>query len=793
MMELNILNTDENYGHGHPEVELLYILKGRLNVTVNQKVYELCRDDVIIINSDAEHRLMRSGGDGDLWYCRIWLDYRELLEDLERDYALFWCNSAVNKSGEYRQLTGILEELLEAFTSAAAGTYIKKSMYYKLVACLADHFMLRDGAKTWAKDSSYERDRLLLYIQSNYYRSISLQELADRYDMSETVFSRYFKKLVGMNFVQYVNNVRLNHSVKDLLYTDHPITRIAVDNGFSSASFYNRVFKSVYDTTPTAFRELHRSGADAQNAEAALASNEAVSDFLRLRGQTGQVDIQSTQVTADMSAAREYRKVWTRAFNLGMAADMLSSRLQSQIEIVKNDIGFEYGRIQNIFSPAMKLRSGHDTKNLRFDNLNTILDFMVDHHIIPMIDLGDRPEYTSRDFGYDIYFAERIKIFESLDEYKEVLTALVDHVRHRYGREAFRQWIFELWFDPGDQYGPTPIREMKDYDYTQVFLETARILKSREPEICLGGAGILVEGPHCPVLRFFEQLGQLEYAPDFISAYMFPYSNIDESDVMGSIVMPHTEFFRRTIKSYEKLSDHFSLGNRKFFVTDWNLSLSQRNVYNDSCGKAAIMLKNMVDNLEAVDMGIYESISDMGADYFDSDSMLFGAGGMVSKEGVPKPAYYAMKFMAGLFNFIVDQGDGYIITSDKNGRYAILIFNYKTLGQLYYLRKESEITVDDHQEIYEDKMPRIFHFALEHIDAGTWHLRRYSISPEHGSILRVWQQLGRDTSVRENVEYMRRICTPELSIRNVDAQGTTLVFEETLAAHEMCFLVLGRD
>ena len=143
---------------------------------------------MIIVNSNNRHRIgkAKDAGSGAWWVCRMELGYRELLEDLQCDFALFWCNSAVSNSREYQVLTGILDEILGAYKVYEAGTYMKKSLYYKLVGCLAEDFLVTGMENQWSRKSRFEQEEMIQYMNANYFRPITLKEMADRLYMSET-------------------------------------------------------------------------------------------------------------------------------------------------------------------------------------------------------------------------------------------------------------------------------------------------------------------------------------------------------------------------------------------------------------------------------------------------------------------------------------------------------------------------------------------------------------------------------------------------------------------------------
>lgn len=795
MLDVQIINTEQIQFHLHQDVELIYVMEGKACVHINDKAYDLEKNGMIIVNSNNRHCIYRhkDNNNNSWWLCCIRIGYRELLEDLQSDFALFWCNSAVSDSRDYQGLSAILDEILGAYTVYNAGNYMKKSLYYKLVGCLAEDFLITGMENQWSKKSRFEREEMLQYMNANYFRPITLKEMADKLYMSETAFSKYFKKTAGMNFVQYMNNIRIHHAVEDLLYSDKPITRIAVDNGFASPSFFNRVFRSMYNMTPTEYRDSAKKPDGAGKEEILpVDCREVVAGYLEGKNDPSLRQQLERFINADMEKYRSITNIWTQALNLGDARELLSARIQRQIIFVHKGVGFTFGRITNLLGWDMKLRENHDFTQLNFQIVDEVLDFLTDQGIIPVIDLGDHPRHTLRDFDRTIYMEERRKLYQSLDEYEKVLGLFMEHVIRRYGTEWVGQWMFEVWFDPGDAFENAIVTQMEDYDYTQVFEETSRIIKGYSKGIRVGGAGFVLGNLHFPIKEFLLHCAELPQPPDYISMYCFPYCHIDENDILGSAIRSHTRFMSIELENYKKFASDYGIEHIPLYIMEWNMSLSQRTLYNDGCAKAALMLKNMTDNLEGAWMGSYSMLSDVDSDYYDSPRMFIGAAGLLTKEGIPKPCYYALEFMSRMDDQLIACGDGYMITCNRGGKYKILCFNYKEIGQVYYLRRESELKFRDDDQLYTDQLDLTFYFSLTHMDRGIWKLHRYRISPSYGSAIELWDQLGQDTSTRSDVEYMRRMSTPRVEGENVVCSNGTLTLEECLSSHEMRLIVLTR-
>ncbi len=60
---------------------------------------------------------------------------------------------------------------------------------------------------------------------------------------------------MGIPFIQYVNQVRINQIYQDLLHTDESIQEIMERHGFYNQKLFYRMFKEIYDCTPVKLRQ----------------------------------------------------------------------------------------------------------------------------------------------------------------------------------------------------------------------------------------------------------------------------------------------------------------------------------------------------------------------------------------------------------------------------------------------------------------------------------------------------------------------------------------------------------
>lgn len=93
------------------------------------------------------------------------------------------------------------------------------------------------------------------FIQKKFSDKITLDDVSDVARMSAVSFNRFIKKRTGKTFVNYLNDIRIGYAARWLVEKDLSISEIAFKSGFNNIANFNRVFKSIKNTTPSQYRD----------------------------------------------------------------------------------------------------------------------------------------------------------------------------------------------------------------------------------------------------------------------------------------------------------------------------------------------------------------------------------------------------------------------------------------------------------------------------------------------------------------------------------------------------------
>ncbi|MBU5212388.1 response regulator [Bacillus oleronius] len=92
------------------------------------------------------------------------------------------------------------------------------------------------------------------YIENNYEKNISLEEVADFVELSPFHFTKMFKEKFGVTFIDYLTDVRLEHAKRELIHTNKSLKEICYSVGYNDPNYFSRVFKKKTGLSPTIYR-----------------------------------------------------------------------------------------------------------------------------------------------------------------------------------------------------------------------------------------------------------------------------------------------------------------------------------------------------------------------------------------------------------------------------------------------------------------------------------------------------------------------------------------------------------
>lgn len=239
--------------HWHNSIEITYVVKGlKIQHMENNEVIAP-KGTLLLVNSGVIHDVdVKKGLEGIvLLIDRSYID-QVCPECIDRGFSLdlnFKARDLIIKN---------LFDLVEAHErSDKVGENI---IVLKIISLLTKKLLLQGHyIKEKHDDESYELViSITEFIDYHYKQKISLEDIANLTSYNKSYLASLFKKKTGLTIFEYLRNVRMQHSLDDLKYTNNTVVNIALDNGFANIQVFNRAFKEFYQMTPKQYRDKYK-------------------------------------------------------------------------------------------------------------------------------------------------------------------------------------------------------------------------------------------------------------------------------------------------------------------------------------------------------------------------------------------------------------------------------------------------------------------------------------------------------------------------------------------------------
>lgn len=259
--------------HAHSEIEIIYLLNGEAAVLLEGESHRLRAGDFILIDSGRIHESCCARA-----YMFVDIKMDEMLFesylDRRRDFMLLASREELTEetAPAYEAACSLLRELVPLYIRQTEGFRLARdAIVLKLMGILLGSFAVPVTASdAYSAVSGRSRmHEIMEFIEQNYQRPVSLEEIAGHFGLSREYFSRMFRQNVGVTFTRHVNHVRLMHIYHDLCATDEPVMALAEKHGFTNYRLFTTMFRQLFGCTPRALRRLQREQERAAGRESA--------------------------------------------------------------------------------------------------------------------------------------------------------------------------------------------------------------------------------------------------------------------------------------------------------------------------------------------------------------------------------------------------------------------------------------------------------------------------------------------------------------------------------------------
>jgi AraC-like DNA-binding protein len=254
---------DNFYWHYHPEIELTLVEATAGLRHVGQHFSSYMHSDLVLIGSNIPHLNFDYGLKTEYKQIVVQLRQNFLGNAMEQTPEFLLINELISRSafgisfyGETKkEVATKLHEIvgLTEFDQLLALLHI-----FRILAASKEYNILneQDTSVKLFLDDKIRMGAIYNYIHANYNETPDVNEVAASVHLSTSAFCRYFKKQTKITFTDFVNQYRISQA-KTLLLQDITVSETCYLVGFSSLSYFSKLFKSQTGQNPTDFKKRY--------------------------------------------------------------------------------------------------------------------------------------------------------------------------------------------------------------------------------------------------------------------------------------------------------------------------------------------------------------------------------------------------------------------------------------------------------------------------------------------------------------------------------------------------------
>ncbi len=264
---LSIIQNDSQdeeiipFWHFHPEIELVYVNKAKGKRHIGNHLSYFNNSQLILIGANLPHN-----GFADRFTLNGTETVIQFKEGFLGEHFFDIPEMLLIKNLFSRAKMGIL---FGKDTKLILGSKIKDLVkleginrilgfldILKELSVAQDYTLLNvEGYSFEVKQQDNERiDIIFRLVRENFGQPIPLEEVADKVSMTVPAFCRYYKKVTGKTFTQFVNEFRIVHSTKLLSESHGSIADVCFESGFNNFSHFSKLFKKLTGKSPLKYR-----------------------------------------------------------------------------------------------------------------------------------------------------------------------------------------------------------------------------------------------------------------------------------------------------------------------------------------------------------------------------------------------------------------------------------------------------------------------------------------------------------------------------------------------------------
>jgi AraC-like DNA-binding protein len=246
--------------HYHPEYELTLIVKGNGMRLVGDSYLPFQAGDLVLLGSEIPHTWESDANSHENVAAVVIQFSEDFIANFMNSEAFYKIKKLLQASVQGLFFPNPLEKKFEhqmmniarekGVKQITALLNVLNDLAYDNYETLASPFYSPKNSK----ENETRINTVFNYIKQNAASTILLEQAAASVHLTTGAFCKFFKRMTGKTFSDYVNEIRIGNACNLMVHTDKTIAQIAIESGFENQTYFNRVFLKKKNCTPKQFR-----------------------------------------------------------------------------------------------------------------------------------------------------------------------------------------------------------------------------------------------------------------------------------------------------------------------------------------------------------------------------------------------------------------------------------------------------------------------------------------------------------------------------------------------------------
>jgi xylan 1,4-beta-xylosidase len=724
------LNSIKNIlPHTHSGLECVLLLKGKLQVEINGDIYHMSPDDIVLINCRDIHSY---SAQYDNLAIMLLIEEDFLKNECEEVLnCTFQCNSILQlDSDNFYEIKRHLTRMLLVHMKKEEGSDLEfRALLFRFLVTLMQRFKATNNSPHGKqRQNTASLSHVVDYIQRNYASTISLADTAKQMYLSPQYFSKYFKSKMGTSFLQYLNQVRLEHAVVSLLGTNQPIIKVAMDHGFANAKAFSAAFQKQYGKSPGEYRKLYARPKEKKTSSLEEITSDIQDNLLELVKYMKRHDMHHDTalyspdaIKLDMCQASHIQlKKPKKMIHIGRMTDILQSEIMDQLREIQR-LSFDFIYFESFDLDEIKIKDDTFYSNYIY---NQCIHQIEELKLIPYVQI-DVSRQLERCQG-------------NLNGYMERLTSFAGILRSNTSCQTMEPWRFEIACKDRSH-----LNSLADF-YNSLW----NLFKQEGLKVQLGiliPDWALMPGEGHEV--FYETLKDLITPACFAGFHGFPHPIPEQDDSRTKQQLE--DFYVCRVEAIEASFNAHKLPIPSLYMTRWNTLAGTGVAESGTFFRSALIFDTMMKlcgKVEAIGFLIstyhiqeFEGIHD------------FGILGLFLLKKVKRPVYFVLETFNYVNGGLIFYDNNIVVTKEGEEEFHIVIYSPYYMNPLYSV----DLYLIEH-EIHQITL------ILQGLIPGNYRIKRFIFDQGSAGIFNRWSGAGLpDLNDPDVVDYLERVIQPD--------------------------------